>query len=74
MKVAYLFVAGLFLVAVSCERHSWEDTKALHEQHGHGGHDEATGHDSDAGEHGEAEGNDKDGDGHEQKPEGEAEH
>lgn len=42
-------VAGLFLGSVSCERHSWDETKALHEKHGHGaGHGE--GHDA-HGEH-----------------------
>jgi len=40
MKAAYLAAAGLFLAAVSCERHEWEDTKILHESHGgHGDHD-----------------------------------
>jgi hypothetical protein len=42
MKPTTLFAAaaaGLFLSSVSCERHSWEETKALHEQHGaHGEH------------------------------------
>ena len=46
-------VAGLFLSSISCERHSWDETKALHEQHGHGahkgGHDEHADHK--AGEH-----------------------
>jgi len=37
--------AGLFLSSVSCERHSWEETKALHEQHGHGAHGDSHGHD-----------------------------
>jgi len=41
MKLTTLFAAaaaGLFLSSVSCERHSWEETKALHEKHGgHGG-------------------------------------
>ena len=37
MKLTTLFaaaVAGLFLCSVSCERHDWEETKALHEPHG----------------------------------------
>ena len=39
MKLTSIFAAaasGLFLCSVSCERHSWEETKALHEKHGHG--------------------------------------
>lgn len=39
MKTTSLFAAaaaGLFLSSVSCERHEWEETKALHEKHGHG--------------------------------------
>lgn len=39
MKLTSLFAAaaaGLFLSSVSCERHDWEETKALHEKHGHG--------------------------------------
>ena len=53
MKPTTLFAAaaaGLFLSSVSCERHSWEETKALHEQHGHGGHGHAGGEHKD-GEH-----------------------
>lgn len=44
MKSTTLFAAaaGLFLCSVSCERHEWKDTKALHEPHGshaaHGSH------------------------------------
>ncbi len=39
MKAIFLCTAGLFLAMVSCERHEWEDTKALHEPHGdHGSH------------------------------------
>ncbi len=37
MKTTTLFAAaaaGLFLSSVSCERHEWEETKALHEPHG----------------------------------------
>jgi hypothetical protein len=37
MKLTSLFAAaaaGLFLCSVSCERHEWEETKALHEAHG----------------------------------------
>lgn len=37
MKTIFLVTAGLFLAMVSCERHEWEETKALHEPHG--GHD-----------------------------------
>jgi hypothetical protein len=44
-------VAGLFLGSVSCERHSWDETKALHEKHGHGGHEEHAGADHKGGEH-----------------------
>ena len=50
-------VAGLFLGSVSCERHSCDETKALHEKHGggHGGHEEHAKHDDHAdhkgGEH-----------------------
>lgn len=43
MKPTTLFAAaaaGLFLSSVSCERHSWEETKVLHEKHGHGAHAE----------------------------------
>lgn len=46
MKLTSLFAAaaaGLFLSSVSCERHEWEETKALHEPHGSHG----------AGPHGE---------------------
>ena len=61
MKLTTLFAAaaaGLFLVATSCERHEWSETKALHEKHGHGGHGE--GHDAAHGEgHGEAAHGDK---------------
>lgn len=47
MKAFYLLAAGLFLAAVSCERHDWEDTKVLHETHeSHDDHDKA-------GEHGD---------------------
>ena len=57
MKPTTLFAAaaaGLFLSSVSCERHSWEETKALHEQHG--GHAHADGHgEHKDGEHGHAE-------------------
>lgn len=47
MKVAYLFVVGLFWVAVACERHSFEETKVLSEVHGadsHAEHAEEAGH------------------------------
>ena len=55
MKPLYLLAAGAFLAAVSCERHSFEETKVLHEQHSdHGdGHGEAAGHDSHGDEGGE---------------------
>ncbi len=33
MKPLYLLAAAAFLAGVSCERHSFEETKALHEQH-----------------------------------------
>lgn len=39
MKLTSIFAtaaAGLLLCSVSCERHEWEETKALHEKHGHG--------------------------------------
>lgn len=36
MKAIFLVTAGLFLAMVSCERHEWESTKALHESHSHG--------------------------------------
>ncbi|WP_193210536.1 hypothetical protein [Luteolibacter marinus] len=58
MKLTTIFAAastGLFLASVSCERHPWEETKALHEHHGshdaghgekHGdGHAEGAAHD-----------------------------
>ncbi|MCW1922787.1 hypothetical protein OKA05_09515 [Luteolibacter arcticus] len=56
MKPTTLFAAaaaGLFLVATSCERHEWEETRKLHEKHGHAAHGE--GHDA---AHGEAHGDD----------------
>ena len=54
MKSIVLFAAaGLFLV--SCERHDWEDTKVLHEKHGHSAHGEGHGDD-----HGADHGGDKD--------------
>lgn len=40
-------VAGLVLCSGACERHQWQETKALHEQHG--SHGAAAG-----GEHGAA--------------------
>jgi hypothetical protein len=55
MKLTTLFAAaaaGLFLSSVSCERHSWEDTKALHEQHGAHAHADH-GDKHEGGEHGE---------------------
>jgi hypothetical protein len=58
MKTTTLFAAaaaGLFLCSVSCERHEWEETKALHEPHGthaaHGAHgDEKHGEGADHGD------------------------
>lgn len=47
MKAFYLLAASLFFVSVSCERHDWEDTKKLHETHGHDSHDSG----SDEGDH-----------------------
>lgn len=53
MKPTTLFAAaaaaGLFLAATSCERHEWEETKQLHEKHGHASH----GEDHGDGHHGE---------------------
>ncbi len=46
MKAFYLLAAGLFLAAVSCERHEWEETKILHETHA-----EHADHGTDAGAH-----------------------
>ncbi|MEM1084513.1 MAG: hypothetical protein AAGI48_10400 [Verrucomicrobiota bacterium] len=43
MKAIHLFAIGLFLAAVSCERHSWEDTKVLHEKHDEKGHGDKEG-------------------------------
>jgi hypothetical protein len=61
MKSTTLFAAaaaGLFLVATSCERHEWAETKKLHEKHGHAAHGE--GHDAAHGDaHGEAAHGDK---------------
>lgn len=45
MKSTTLFAAvatGLFLCSVSCERHSWDEVKKLHE--GHGSHGHGAGH------------------------------
>ena len=44
MKALYLLAASLFFVSVSCERHSWEETKKLHEEHGHAEHAEGEAH------------------------------
>lgn len=41
MKALYLLAASLFFLSVSCERHDWEDTRKLHEGHGHAGQGEA---------------------------------
>ena len=43
MKMFRLLAAATLLAATSCERHSWEETKVLHEQHGDHGHGEAHG-------------------------------
>lgn len=44
MKAFYLLAAGLFLAAVSCERHTWEETKILHETPSDEHSDHAEGH------------------------------
>lgn len=70
MKVTFLLAAaGLFLASVSCERHSWDEVKVLHEPHGHGGH-HAGGHEGHEGESAEAHGHGEEGHGaHEEKAE-----
>jgi hypothetical protein len=46
-SIVLIAAAGLFLM--SCERHEWEETKVLHEKHGHGaGHGEKHGDDGHA--------------------------
>lgn len=56
MKVFPMLLAVAAVAFVSCERHDWEETKKLHEQHqgtAHGEHAEA-GHAEEAhGEHAE---------------------
>lgn len=55
MKVFPMLLALAAVAFVSCERHDWEETKKLHEQHhgaGHGDHAEAHGEHADA-HHGE---------------------
>lgn len=44
MRLLFLssLVVGAYLLGASCERHDWEETKKLHEQHG--GHDKDSGH------------------------------
>lgn len=60
MKVFPMLLALAAVAFVSCERHDWEETKKLHEQHhgaghGHGEHAEAHGETKAAeGEHKEA--------------------
>ena len=44
-----LALAGMVVVCGACERHAWKETKALHEEHGHGG-----GHGETAVKHGAA--------------------
>ena len=59
MKLTALFAAaaaGLFLSSVSCERHSWEETKALNEEHAHGGHHGGEKHEAEGEEGHEAHG------------------
>lgn len=55
MKALYCLAAGLFLMAVSCESHDWEETKVLHEAHGdhgdHGDHGEGGDHAGDEPSH-----------------------
>ena len=56
MKSTVLFAAaaaGLFLSSVSCERHSWEETKKLHETHGGHGHAEHGEEHHDSADHAE---------------------
>lgn len=59
MKVFPMLLAVAAVAFVSCERHDWEETKKLHEQHhgaGHGEHAEhaEAGHTEEAhGEHAE---------------------
>lgn len=36
MKLLCLLVVPIFMATISCEQHSWEETKKLHE---HGDHD-----------------------------------
>ena len=35
MKFLHFLAACLFFASVSCEQHDWEETKQLHETHGH---------------------------------------
>lgn len=56
MKPTTLFAAaaaGLFLFATSCERHDWEETRKLHEKHGHASHGEEHGDGHHVEKHGE---------------------
>jgi len=57
MKVFPMLLAVAAVAFVSCERHDWEETKKLHEQHhgtGHGEHADHAEHKEEAhGEHAE---------------------
>lgn len=48
MKALYCLVALPFLAAFSCERHDWEETKVLHETHGHDDHGDEGGDEAEA--------------------------
>lgn len=57
MKVFPMLLAATAVAFVSCERHDWEDTKKLHEQHHGAGHAaEGHGHADHAEHKGEAHG------------------
>ena len=44
MLLAWM-AAGMMLAGVSCERHSWDETRKLHEKHGgHSDHADKAGH------------------------------
>jgi hypothetical protein len=57
MKVFPMLLAVAAVAFVSCERHDWEETKKLHEQHhgaGHGEHADHADHKEEAhGKHAE---------------------
>ncbi|MFT3991709.1 MAG: hypothetical protein QM680_09915 [Luteolibacter sp.] len=67
MKFFPLLLAVVSVTFISCERHSFEETKVLHQSHGahaeHGAHDDH-GHGAEENGHGE----------HEAKPEAEKAH